>query len=74
MVNDRFSYTRGIRGSGDDCEPACLVDNKNIRTIDSLKNGSMIIMGGGGSNPDARTLKLDYRYVQKCHSLVIPPR
>ena len=31
-------------GSGDDCEPAGLVDNKNIHTIDALKNESMIII------------------------------
>jgi len=45
MANDRFSYTRGRKGCGDDCEPVILVDNKNIHTIDALKNGSMIIMG-----------------------------
>jgi hypothetical protein len=37
-------FSQGIMGSGDDCEPAGLVDNKNIHTIDALKNESMIII------------------------------
>jgi hypothetical protein len=44
MANDRSSYTRGIMGCDDDCEPAILIDNKNIHNIDALKNGSTIAL------------------------------
>jgi hypothetical protein len=52
-------FSQGIRGSGDAYEAIGLVENKNIHTIDALKNGSMIIMGFLGKIGNA-IQKIDY--------------
>jgi hypothetical protein len=46
---------------------------ENTRNPSSGKTGNCIErLGGFGSNPDARTLKLGYSYLAKCHpSLLI---
>ena len=56
---DCDGFSQGIRGSGDDCEPAGSVDKKIIHNIDALKNGSMIIMGFLGKIGNA-IQKIDY--------------